>query len=383
MTKVYVIRHAEAEGNLYRRIHGQYDSIITETGLLQIDRLRERFEDVGLDAVYSSDLLRTQSTAKAVSVPRSLQVVKRPELREINMGVWEDMTWGDVAIKWPEMLTSFNADPENWKIPGCERQAAVVERMVKVIREIGARHDGQTVAVVTHGSISRTLFGHLLGIPSSEIISVGMSDNTAVSMLNVTDGRIELEYKNDNSHLPHELSIFSRQKWHKKRNGDDGFNLRYQPMDLVGGKDRYMEYRRDGWMAVHGTMEGFTDRYYDLAIKHQKAHPMAVAEVYLRDKPVGVVELDSDSRAREGIGSIAFYYLTEQNRNLGLGVQLLGQAISIYRPMERNRLRLHVAEENKKAISFYRRYGFETIGQTKGALGMLYVMEKDIALRIR
>ena len=29
MTTIYLIRHAEAEGNLYRRIHGWYDSLIT------------------------------------------------------------------------------------------------------------------------------------------------------------------------------------------------------------------------------------------------------------------------------------------------------------------------------------------------------------------
>ena len=32
MTTLYLIRHAEAEGNLYRRIHGQYDSLITDNG---------------------------------------------------------------------------------------------------------------------------------------------------------------------------------------------------------------------------------------------------------------------------------------------------------------------------------------------------------------
>ena len=32
MTTVYLIRHAEAEGNLYRRVHGWYDSLITENG---------------------------------------------------------------------------------------------------------------------------------------------------------------------------------------------------------------------------------------------------------------------------------------------------------------------------------------------------------------
>ena len=51
MTTLYLIRHAEAEGNLYRRIHGQYNSLITDNGYRQIQALQERFADVPIDAV--------------------------------------------------------------------------------------------------------------------------------------------------------------------------------------------------------------------------------------------------------------------------------------------------------------------------------------------
>ena len=34
MTTIYLIRHAEAEGNLYRRAHGWYNSTITDRGRL-------------------------------------------------------------------------------------------------------------------------------------------------------------------------------------------------------------------------------------------------------------------------------------------------------------------------------------------------------------
>ncbi len=37
MTTLYLIRHAEAEGNAYRRIDGWYNSLITPNGLLQIE----------------------------------------------------------------------------------------------------------------------------------------------------------------------------------------------------------------------------------------------------------------------------------------------------------------------------------------------------------
>ncbi len=36
MTQIYLVRHAEAEGNLYRRVHGWYNSLITENGYTQI-----------------------------------------------------------------------------------------------------------------------------------------------------------------------------------------------------------------------------------------------------------------------------------------------------------------------------------------------------------
>ena len=41
MTKVYLIRHAEAEGNYYRRIQGHWDGRITALGMRQIDALAE------------------------------------------------------------------------------------------------------------------------------------------------------------------------------------------------------------------------------------------------------------------------------------------------------------------------------------------------------
>ena len=67
MTTVYIIRHAEAEGNVYRRCHGQYDGLLTPRAYEQLPCLAKRFADVPLDAVYASDLFRARTTAKAVA----------------------------------------------------------------------------------------------------------------------------------------------------------------------------------------------------------------------------------------------------------------------------------------------------------------------------
>ena len=61
MTKIYLIRHAEAEGNLYRRIQGRWDGSITPLGLQQIDALAQRFRREHIDALSCSDLSRARN----------------------------------------------------------------------------------------------------------------------------------------------------------------------------------------------------------------------------------------------------------------------------------------------------------------------------------
>ena len=72
MTTIYLIRHAEAEGNLYRIAQGQDDSALTDRGWRQVKALERRFAGVQIDAVYTSDLYRTRATASALYLPRGL-----------------------------------------------------------------------------------------------------------------------------------------------------------------------------------------------------------------------------------------------------------------------------------------------------------------------
>ena len=95
MTTIYLIRHAEAEGNLYRRIHGWYDALGTENGRRQIAALEQRFREIPVDAVYSSDLYRTRATAQAVCGPRGLELRTDPQRREVHMGDGEDRAGGE------------------------------------------------------------------------------------------------------------------------------------------------------------------------------------------------------------------------------------------------------------------------------------------------
>ena len=98
MTTIYLIRHAQAEGNLYRRCHSWHNGLITLKGCGQIVALERRFEGVHIDAVYSSDLYRTMTTARAIYRSRDLPLRVDPDLREIGAGVWEAAQAVDLPI---------------------------------------------------------------------------------------------------------------------------------------------------------------------------------------------------------------------------------------------------------------------------------------------
>ena len=70
--------------------------------------------------------------------------------------------------------------------------------------------------------------------------------------------------------------------------------------------------------------------------------------------------------------------LGPESRGLGLGIQVLGKAVSIYRPMGRDTLQLACSQKNETALRFYEHYGFQVTGDVPGAYGSLYQMEKPI-----
>ena len=138
MTKIYLIRHAEAEGNLYRMAHGHYNGMITNyRGYQQIDALRQRFQDVDIDAVYASDLYRTQITSPAIWLPKALPLHLEPAFREIHMGVWENHTWHELNKAYPQEMYHFNRRVDLWHVEDGETAQDVLDRYLPALHRGG------------------------------------------------------------------------------------------------------------------------------------------------------------------------------------------------------------------------------------------------------
>ena len=278
MTKIYLIRHAEAEGNIYRRFHGQYDSMITRNGLRQIAALRERFRNVPVDACYASDLFRTRKTAEAIYLAKDLPLYTDRRFREIAAGIWEDLTFGYLENFEMKRMAYFRSKSPLWDIEGAENFDKIPERFFAALKEIGERHDGQSVCVVSHCCMLMRAEKELLG--GAE---VPFCDNTAVTLLEYENGNFRINYLNDNSHLPQVISTFSRQKWLHRGGDMRDYNLYFEQTD------------EGAWDAMQS------------------------------GNCIGHVAVDLKS------GMLTELFLQEDKRDTALGPQLLGQAISVLR----------------------------------------------------
>ena len=370
MTTIYLVRHAQAEGNLYRRFHGQFNTDLTGTGLRQLKPLARRFALLPLDAVYSSDLARARRTAEAIAGAKGLSVRLEPRFREVDVGVWDNLPFGELEQHHAEDYALLRRDPQRWHVEGAERWADYTGRFLAALDELAARHDGGSIAVVTHWMILEQVLNRLF--PGQW---QGYCDNTAVTCVEAAGGGYTLRYAIDSSHLPPALSTYAAQRT-LREHPELHYNLWYQT--ALHDPERYIQYRREAWELVYGDLRGFDGpAFWSTAVKTCEDDPAALVYAMSGNQIAGILQLNVNGYAALNAGYIPFIYMREAYRHKGLGIQLIGYAALYFQALGRDKLQLSVAPQNLPAIGFYEKYGFHRVAVT-GGRNKLWRMEKDI-----
>ena len=362
MTTIYLIRHAEAEGNLYRRVHGWYDSLITENGYRQIAALEERFRDIHIDAVYSSDLFRTRTTARAIYRSKNLPLRTHPGLRELNLGEWEDRTFGAVRHSDPRQMDLFNRTDPAWEVEKAENFFQLGDRLYETVGRLAGRHPDQSVAMFSHGMAIRQFLGRVKNIPPEEWHAMPHGDNTAVTCLTFDGEKFAIQFEMDNSHLPEDISTLARQSWwrkDKKTAADVNLWADIPVKTWSQDQELYLKLRREVCPGVEDALllaevEELWNRWpcgmWNINIFHAG------------ERPIGVILYDDRCNTKR-TGYIKFLSLLPEDRGRGLGIQLIGAAVSMHRNSGRDRLHLHCPADNDRARRFFEKYGFKKIGE--------------------
>lgn len=251
--------------------------------------------------------------------------------------------------------------------------------MERAIRRIAVEHPGQTVAVFSHGTAIRQFLANVKGIPPEEWHALPHADNTSVTCLAWDGEAFHVVFEGDNSHLDDSISTLAQQSWWRKgAQKKEDVNLWYRPLDSAADREFYLDARRDVWISTYGADLPFDGpAFWEGAERALAQDPMALTVAMAGEEPAGLLQLDPQRDREEGVGFLSLYYMTPAFRFRGLGVQLLGQAVSFYRGLGRTSLRLRCAPDGA-ARKFYEKHGF--LKTAEGQIGPLSldVLEKYI-----
>jgi len=171
-TRIYLIRHGEVVGFETPSYNGHADVELTERGVAQYHQLKERLADAGLTACYSSDLSRCVFGARIICGGLGIEPVLKSELRELNIGIWEGMTWSEIVARYPDQWQARLDDLVNYRVPGGENLLDLAARALPTVRQIIDSHRGENVLVVGHGGMNRVLLLDAIGAPLSSLFNI-------------------------------------------------------------------------------------------------------------------------------------------------------------------------------------------------------------------
>lgn len=163
--QLIIVRHGQTEWNIKGIRQGNLDSRLTEKGLAQAKALAQRLARERFTTLYSSDLGRALQTAQEVSSVTGHAIITDPRLRERHLGIFQGLSGEEIKEKHPEEYKLHRSLGPDYVIPGGESVKQQVARNIAYLNEIGAKHLGETIVVVTHGGVLSGLFRHTFSIP--------------------------------------------------------------------------------------------------------------------------------------------------------------------------------------------------------------------------
>ena len=163
--RICFIRHGETDWNVAKRIQGQTDIPMNETGHSQALAMAFNAAHYNFSAIYSSDLGRAYHTAQMVASRRGLDVITKPLLRERHYGIFQGITAGEGAKRHPEAHAHYMSRNLDYDFETGESLNRFAQRVEMAIDDLTRHHAGQVIAAISHAGVLDIVYRKATGRP--------------------------------------------------------------------------------------------------------------------------------------------------------------------------------------------------------------------------
>jgi probable phosphoglycerate mutase len=179
--QIVLVRHGATDWNLQGRCQGATDRELSEVGLRQAEQIASLLSSESVQAIYSSGLRRARHTAELISRPHNLPVLIEENIRELDHGELEGLTFNEIKQDYSEFLARWQSEPAEIQVPGGEKLIDVAERAWEGVTRIAERHAAaRSIVVVSHnfpilGIVCRLTGTHLNNYRSFHLDPCGIT----------------------------------------------------------------------------------------------------------------------------------------------------------------------------------------------------------------
>ncbi|TIA69985.1 hypothetical protein E3P77_03462 [Wallemia ichthyophaga] len=140
MISIDLIRHGETEFNISGRVQGQLDIPLNQPGRFQCALLANRYKDIPIDSIYTSDLSRTHETATILAAHHpNVTITSDPRLRERCFGPYQGQ--------------SLTREQRHSHLKGVESLESISS---------GGTNGDKRIVIVSHGALLSVLIRQVL-----------------------------------------------------------------------------------------------------------------------------------------------------------------------------------------------------------------------------
>jgi alpha-ribazole phosphatase len=200
LAKLLLVRHGETELNSSQRYWGKTDVPLGSEGTRQAERLRSRLASEKIDCLYCSQLKRALTTAGIIASNRNLKLTGCSELNEIDFGKIEGLDFAEVSARFPEVARSWIERSPQLTYPGGESLDQMEKRVASFRDRLESHAGNDTVLIVAHAGILRTLICQLMGLEMKHRWMIRL-DLASLSIIETYPEGSILSLLNDVSHL--------------------------------------------------------------------------------------------------------------------------------------------------------------------------------------
>lgn len=307
------MRHGESTYNVERRVQGHLDqSFLTEAGQTGARQVGAALQDLSFAAIYSSPLKRARETAELIrsilnqnngTVAPELQITDN--LKEINLPLWEGLTFQEVETNYPEGYQDWRQSPHELQMdvptPDGVKQfypvPALYEQARQFWREVLPHHPNETILVVAHSGINRCLLNTAIGLEPDAYQALHQS-NCGISVLNFAGtfgSPVQLESVNLTAHLgeplPQPRVNQKGPRFLLVRHGETDWNRQQRFQGQID-----VPLNAQGRSQSQQTAAFLENVAIDRAISSPMLRPKETAEIILQKHPDVSLELDDNLR---------------------------------------------------------------------------------------